>query len=270
MSHPYGTHETACASGAPAPQPAAASVNGVPLHPPGQRPDDTTLRQRACTELLRQQAQLLGYLTPQDRASDDGLISQAASQAIEALLDAEIDLPAPDGLACRRYYDAHAAQFAQGERLLARQILFAVSPGIDLARLRERAEQALIEVRALPERFATLAGKWSNCPSSLDGGQLGWLTRGDCAPEFAQALFAHTEVGVLPRLVHSRHGLHIVAVLAREAGQVAPFEQVRGTVEQALRQQAFATAVHRYLARLAGRASLVGVALDAGDPPAIQ
>jgi hypothetical protein len=39
-----------------------------------------------------------------------------------------------------------------------------------------------------------------------------------CAPEFAREIFGKPEVGVLPRLVHSRFGLHVVEVLAREPG----------------------------------------------------
>ena len=34
----------------------AAHVNGTPLHAPGEQLDQDTLRQRACTELLRQAA----------------------------------------------------------------------------------------------------------------------------------------------------------------------------------------------------------------------
>ena len=67
----------------------------------------------------------------------------------------------------------------------------------------------------------------ASCPTApvvLQGGDLGWLTSNDCAPEFARELFGHAEVGVLPRLVHSRFGLHVVEVLQREPGIVQPFE----------------------------------------------
>ena len=38
----------------------------------------------------------------------------------------------------------------------------------------------------------------------------------------------------------------------------------------ALRQQAYVTALRQYLARLAGQARVVGVALDAADTPLVQ
>ena len=73
--------------------------------------------------------------------------------------------------------------------------------------------------------FAELAKVHStDTGSGADGGNLGWLVHADCAPEFAKELFGHKEIGVLPRLVHSRFGLHVVEILQREAGVEQPFE----------------------------------------------
>jgi len=77
-------------------------------------------------------------------------------------------------------------------------------------------------------------------------------------------------VGVLPRLVHSRFGLHVVEVLEREPGVAQPFESVRGAVANALRQQAFVTASRQYLRLLAGAAVVDGVDLEAADTPLVQ
>ena len=247
-----------------------ARANGVPLHRAGEQLGDDELRQRACTELLRQQAQLRGLLSGSDVASDDGVPSAAASAAIEALLDQELQLPTPDEATCRRHFEADKRKYGQGEQLQARHILFAVTPGVDVTLLRKRAEAVLIEVRADPERFAARASQLSNCPTGAEGGALGWLDAPACAPEFARELFGHSEVGVLSRLVHSRFGLHVVEVLARKAGTLPAFEQVRGAVEQALRQQAFTTALRQYLQVLAGQAALDGVALATADTPLVQ
>lgn len=244
-----------------------AAVNGVPLHAPGQRPDEAELRQRACTELLRQEAQRLNLLAANDPATGDGVCSAAASSAIEALLAMQLAVPTPDEAACRRHFEAHQASHARGERVQARHILFAVTPGVDVAALRTRAEGVLLEVRADPATFVERAATLSNCPSGAAGGALGELGREDCAPEFARELFGHAEVGVLPRLVHSRFGLHVVEVLARTPGEVPAFTEVRGAVAQALQQQAFATALRQYLAQLAGRADVSGIDLDAAENP---
>ncbi len=247
-----------------------ARVGEVPLHRPDERPGEDDLRQRACTELLRQRAQQRGLLAADDAPDADGVISAAAAQAIEALLDAELQVPEPDEAACRRHHAVHQARYSIGERVHARHILYAVTPGVDIHALRRVAEQSLLDLRAQPALFAQRAGEQSNCPSAAEGGQLGWLRREDCAPEFARELFAQTEVGVLPRLVHSRFGLHIVEVLARDAGQAQPYEAVHGAVRLALRQQAYATALRQYLQLLAAATDVQGVALEASDSPLVQ
>lgn len=251
-----------------------ASINGVTLHAPGEVLPAEALRQRACTELLRQAAQAAGLLDATDAASSDGVISEAASRAIEALLEQAIRLPDPSDEACRRYYVAHEGSYRTGERVKVRHILFAVTPGVDVAALRKRAEPIFLDVRCHDgksvDRFAEAARKWSNCPSGAEGGDLGWLVAEDCAPEFARELFGRVEVGVLPRVVHSRFGLHVVQVLAREPGVPQPYDSVRAAVANSLRQQAFVTALRQYLSVLAGKAMLEGVELEAADTPLVQ
>lgn len=152
----------------------------------------------------------------------------------------------------------------------ARHILFAVTPGVDVQQLRGRAEHVLLHVRAEPGAFAERARDLSNCPTGARGGMLGWLEQADCAPEFAREVFGHPEVGVLPRLVHSRYGLHVVEVLTRDPGMSLPFEEVRSAVAQALRQQTYVTALRQYLMLLAGQADVRGIDLQRTDTPLVQ
>jgi peptidyl-prolyl cis-trans isomerase C len=257
--------------------PCVASVNGVPLHLPHEVLPADTLRQRACVELLRQAAIARGLLDPADTVPPpkDGATSLAATQAIDALLDSELPLPEPTDDACRRYHAAHRRRFSVGERVRVRHVLFAVTRGVDPNALRERAEACLIDLRCTDaaqadSRFAQAAATLSNCPSGRDGGDLGWLARADCAPEFAREVFGSRETGVLPRLVPSRYGFHVIDVLAREAGAEPAFDTVREAVAQALRQQVYASAVHQYIAVLAGRAAIVGVDLEGAADPLVQ
>ena len=257
--------------------PAVARINDVPLHRPGENIPAEALRQRACTELLRQAAQADGLLDAADKPSDDGVISAAASAAIDTLLDGQLAIPEPSEESCRRYYDAHARSYRTGERVHARHILFALTPGMDVALLRNRAEACLLDVRCHDggntgdaDGFARSAREFSNCPSGADGGDLGWLSSGDIAPELARELFGQPQIGVLPRLVHSRFGLHVVEVIAREPGVDQSFDAVRGAVAMSLRQQSFVTALRQYLQLLAGGATVTGVDLDAADTPLVQ
>jgi len=250
-----------------------ARINGVPLHADGEILPPDALRQRACTELLRQQAQREGLLPQDDAPGLDGATSAEASQAIERLLDQALQVPEPSEEACRRYHAAHPTLGGQGERVRMRHVLFAVTPGVDVKLLRQRAEGVLLDLRCADDdgaRFAAAAGQWSNCPSGQEGGDLGWLSAEDCAPEFAREVFGTQEVGVLSRLVHSRFGLHVVEVCERQPGQELPFEQVRASVALMLRQQAWVNALRQYLQLLAGEAEVEGVHLDAADTPLVQ
>ena len=251
----------------------AAHINGIPLHAPGEHLPPELLRQRACTELLRQQALQQGLLAQDDPAPQDGATSAAATAAIEQLLEQALSVPEPSEEACRRYHAAHPTLGGQGERVRMRHVLFAVTPGVDVKLLRQRAEGVLLDLRCADDdgaRFAAAAGQWSNCPSGQDGGELGWLATEDCAPEFAREIFGAQEVGVLSRLVHSRFGLHVVEVCERQPGQALPFEQVHTSVALLLRQQAWVNALRQYLQLLAGAAEVEGVQTDAADTPLVQ
>jgi peptidyl-prolyl cis-trans isomerase C len=96
------------------------------------------------------------------------------------------------------------------------------------------------------------------------------LSATDCAPEFAREIFGRAEIGVLPRLVHSRLGLHVVEVQAREPGVTPSFDAVRGAVANSLRQQGFVTALRQYLQLLAGAAVIDGVDLESVATPLVQ
>ncbi len=251
-----------------------ARVNGVALHAPLATIAPDALRQRACTELMRQAAQREGLLAADDAPGTDGAISEAATAAIDTLLERVLRVPDPADEACRRHHAAHAGRYAIGERARVRHILFAVTPGVDVVALRKRAEDALLDVRchdgAAGDGFAGAARTLSNCPSGADGGDLGWVEAKDCAPELAREIFGKPEIGVLPRLVHSRFGLHVVEVQAREPGVVPDFTAVRGAVAVDLRQQGFVTALRQYLQVLAGAAVVEGVDLEGTDKPLIQ
>jgi len=139
--------------------------------------------------------------------------------------------------------------------------------------VRQRAEALLMELRCADEggpAFGEAARQWSNCPSGAAGGDLGWLTPEDCAPEFGREIFDSQEVGVLSRLVHSRFGLHIVQVCGRDAARPTAFDDVRASIALVLRQQSWVNALRQYLQLLAADAEIEGVQLEAATSPLVQ
>ena len=203
-------------------------------------------------------------------------LSAEQQQVIEDMLEAAVQTPEPTPEACQRYYDAHKPRFTHGQQAQLRHILFAVTPGVPVQKLAERAEAALLELThkdAPADRFAQLAAELSNCPSGAQGGDLGWVGPQDCAPELAQFLFMQEggiAKGLQPRLVHSRFGLHIVDVLDQRPGELAAFDQVQGRIAGELTLQSRATALRQYMLLLVGQARVEGIDLEGADTPLVQ
>lgn len=281
-----GSGSCGCAGGggAPAPfSPAAevqvlpvATINGVALHAQGLRPTEGELRERAYAELLRQHAVEQGLLAPFVGTLAPEL-SETDREVLESMVDAEVISPEPDDFECERYHQAHASQFTVGQALHVRHILFAVTPGINVQALAVHAERALLELThkdTADSRFAQLASELSNCPTSAQGGDLGWIGPDDCAPELTKALFhpqqGQARTGVHPTLVHSRFGFHIIEVLERREGVVPPYVEVRERIARVLTMQSRGRALHQYMSLLAGDAVVEGIALEAADSPLVQ
>jgi peptidyl-prolyl cis-trans isomerase C len=143
--------------------------------------------------------------------------------------------------------------------------------------LSQHAEKALLELSrkdVAEGRFAQLATELSNCPSSAEGGDLGWLTPEACAPELANELFFQTDsrwgMGVHPRLVHTRFGLHIIEVLGRKKGTLQTYEAVREQIVGRLELQSRSTAMRQYLQLLVGQAEVKGVEMEGAATPLVQ
>ena len=253
-----------------------AYINGIALHAAGQRPNEDELRERAYTELLRQQAVMKGLL-PRHKELTAPELGEAERQIIEAMVDAEVQSPQPNEDECQRYFDANPSQFVVGQALHVRHILFAVTPGVNVHALTVHAEKALLELTrndASPERFAQLATELSNCPTSTQGGDLGWIGPDDCAPELANELFhqKHSQwgMGVHPRLIHTRFGFHIIEVLNRRVGKQPAYTEVHERIKALLAMQSRARALHQYMSLLVGEAQLDGIELEGADSPLVQ
>ena len=218
----------------------------------------------AVRELLRQRAIAIGILLPD---SDD---DEAISAAIERLLANEVIVPSPTDAECRRYYESHLKKFQSGDLVYARHILFQVTPSVSVPEIRDRAERVLSELLVQPDRFAALASELSNCPSGQQGGNLGQIGRGETVPEFERTLFRLGASGILPELVKTRHGFHIVAVDQSIPGKTLPFDAVRDQIAERLEASVEERALKQYISILAGQAKVVGVDLAGAQTPLVQ
>ncbi|OZI64521.1 peptidylprolyl isomerase [Bordetella genomosp. 11] len=230
-------------------------------HGEARDPIAAAARALAIRELLRQRAAALGLI------GGDGLLGD---EALDAMLDRELTLPRSTPDDCRRYYDAHPARFRRNDIVYASHILLAVTDRAPLALLRRKAEETLAQAVAAPAAFGDLARERSNCPSAAVGGSLGQLLRGDSVPEFERALFDTRETGILPRLVNTRFGFHIVRIERRVDGEPIPFDTVQPDIARFLEARARHQATRQYIQILASQARVEGIALGGANGPLVQ
>lgn len=251
-------------------------INGIALVTAGESCDHEQLHERAYSELLRQEAVHHGFLVSTSVEVAPNL-SEADKQVIDGMLEEVIHIPTPSNDECQRYYDAHRQAFTVGQSRKIRHILFAVTPGVNVTALAQKAEAVLFELRK-PDvdaaKFSQRAAELSNCPTGGQGGELGNLTPPDCAPELAKALFFNQEssevLGIMPRLVHTRHGFHIIDVQAIELGKLPEFEVVKSQIRLRLQAQSKATALRQYMSLLVGRSKVEGLELEGAISDLVQ
>jgi len=129
--------------------------------------------------------------------------------------------------------------------------------------LRQRAEACLVDLRArnrdevvgATTASPRAARELSNLPSGAAGRRARLACRRRLRAGIRPRGLRPGSVGVLPRLVRAAAlGLHVVEVLAREAGIAPEFAEVRAAVAQSLRPAGVRNALRQYLRLLAGRA----------------
>lgn len=106
------------------------------------------------------------------------------------------------------------------EFVRARHILLR---GDDEGELSERAQEVMSELEEGAD-FAALARLYSDDPSSLQGGDLGWFGRGQMVESFEEAAF-NASIGEVVGPVETQFGLHFVEVTARtdQEAQIADY-----------------------------------------------
>lgn len=231
----------------------SAITSEIGAHADEADPDQSARRALMTKELLRQQACAKG-LIEQNQDIDDDTIDQLIAQACRT--------PQPTAEECKRYYEANAKKFRSPDLVHASHILFALTDGVSMPLLRARAEEVRRDLTRHPDTFGELARTLSNCPSGKLGGNLGQLSRGECVPEFDTALFDSTATGLLPGLIKTRYGFHIVLVERRIAGVDMPFDMVSNTIARYLQEYVKQKAIQQYLTLLTSSAELEGVTVD--------
>ena len=137
--------------------------------------------------------------------------------------------------------DKEAKEFYEKNK----DIYFKTTPKIKarhiLVKNKEEAIKLINELKglkgkALEEKFAQLAKKYSVGPSKVNGGELGWFNPKQMVPEFAKAASELKPGEITLKPVHTRFGWHIILVENKQTNSYMPYSKVKPQIIAYLKQ----------------------------------
>ncbi|MBN2070107.1 MAG: peptidylprolyl isomerase [Candidatus Krumholzibacteriota bacterium] len=157
----------------------------------------------------------------------------------------------------RSFYDSNIDQFKTPERVKASHILVKVE-GTDTeeikAEKKKKIDDLLVRVKG-GQDFADVASENSDCPSSKNGGDLGYFSRGQMVQPFEDTAFA-LEKGKISDVIETRFGYHIIKLMEKDPAGTTPFEDVGNEVVEYLYSMKKQMEVEKYLEALLDLAAI--------------
>jgi peptidyl-prolyl cis-trans isomerase C len=155
------------------------------------------------------------------------------------------------------FYEENKQRFVEPEKANACHILIKASPDAsDQERTEARGRiQAVLEEARGGVDFAELAGKYSDCPSASQGGELGYFERGDMVEPFGETAFK-LKPGELSDIVETRYGYHIILLKDKKPSAQLKFEDVSKQIRQFLYDQEMDIALEKWLEPIRKKASI--------------
>jgi len=152
-------------------------------------------------------------------------------------LGQQIEIPEQE---LRAQYRANTEQYRAAAERKASHILIQMpdDAGEDAKREARKQAERLAERAREGGDFDALAKEYSDDPGSAqDGGDLGYVGRGDMAQPFEEALFGLDEPGAVAGPVETSFGYHVIKLEAIRDPQPKPFEAVRDQIRDKLAKQ---------------------------------
>ena len=155
-------------------------------------------------------------------------LAYARERILMERLMAQAGEKASTDVAAKAYYDEQVKLLKPVEEVRARHIL--VEGEEDAKAIHARVKAG--------EDFAKIAGEASKDPGSgQQGGDLGFFSKEQMVPEFAEAAFA-AKAGEIAGPVKSQFGWHVIKVEERRVKPLPTFDAVKDRVMQALANKA--------------------------------
>jgi peptidyl-prolyl cis-trans isomerase C len=158
----------------------------------------------------------------------------------------------------RARYDEEPARFEEPEQVRASHILIGHSASADPNSdpNKARAEGLLKQIREGAD-FAELARANSiDRGSRVNGGDLGFFSRGDMVAPFEAAAFG-LEPNAVSDLVESRYGYHIIKATGHKDARTVPFEEAKPILVAEVKDEKQSALVEAYVQSLKEKASIV-------------
>ena len=135
----------------------------------------------------------------------------------------------------KAFYQSNPQRFQQEAEVKASHILVKTEPEAteeQKAAAKVKIVELLKKVNAGGD-FAELAKENSDCPSSSNGGDLGFFARGRMVKPFSDAAFA-LKVGDVSDVVETQFGYHIIKVTDRKDAKTITFEDAKEDIKAQL------------------------------------
>ena len=136
------------------------------------------------------------------------------------------DFPPLERKQAEEYYQKHQIEFSRGKTWNLSQILITINDEFE-ENTRENALARIKEVREKTESepFSELALQYSECPSAVEKGYLGWCEEGKLYSEITSALYTLPKEEV-SEPIETEVGFHLIVCHDEKPPYVATFEEV--------------------------------------------
>ena len=148
-----------------------------------------------------------------------------------------------------RYYRLNPKQFTTQERVRLRHILFSLPEGAPPEREKE-VMQRMLGIRSRLTAggdFAKLAQEYSEGAGAVEGGDIGWISRGSLLKEIEEIAFNKLSVGEISQPLRTSLGIHLIKLEGREAGRLSSLSEVQGKIKEELYAKALDERFQKWL-----------------------
>lgn len=158
----------------------------------------------------------------------------------------------------KRFYDANEKGFLAPEQVRARHILIRVpsdASGEEKKKAREKIEGVWGRIKK-GEDFARVAAELSeDTNSQMNGGDLGYFTKGQMAKPFEEAAFS-LKAGQVSGVVETEFGYHLIKVEDHPEARMVTFDAVKEEIRGRLRGEANRLKAEELLRKIARDAGM--------------